>query len=154
MENENVLGYIDNVTSFGIIAPKRRSIIITDKRLLILNVSSTSSAAADAGFAYAFGIFGRGMANRATKEEIENVTQKLSQMNLDDVLKSDPDNLALNNGDILEIEIDRHNIQIKTNQKTYKYNLANPDIKNKDSDVYNNYVQTLKAAFGDKVKAR
>ncbi len=153
MENENVIGYIDNVTSFGIITPKRRSIIITDKRILILNISSTSSVATDAAFAYVFGIFGRRMANKITKEDIENATKKFSQMNLDDALKSDPDNLALNNEDIINIEINRYNIQIKTNEKTYRYGLSNPDIKNKDSDVYSSYVQALKTAFGDKVKA-
>ena len=154
VENENVIGYIDNVTSFGIIAPKRRSIIITNKRILILNASSTSSVATDAGFAYVFGIFGRGIANKITKEDIENATKKLSEMNLDDALKSDPDNLALNNGDITNIEIDRHGIQIKTSNKTYKYGLSNPDTKNKDSGVYNSYVQALRTVFGDKVKAK
>ena len=48
MENENLIGYIDNLTSFGIIAPKRRSLIVTDKRLLIVDSSSMSSTAVSA----------------------------------------------------------------------------------------------------------
>jgi hypothetical protein len=90
MENERVIGYIDNLTSFGIITPGRRSIIITDKRLLILKVSDTSSNATYAGFTYVFGIFGRGIANKITKENIENETKKLAQMNPDDALNQIP----------------------------------------------------------------
>ncbi len=154
MENEQVIGYIDNLTSFGVIAPERRSIIITDKRMLILKVSDTSSNATYVGFTYVFGIFGRGVANKITKENIKNETKKLAQMDPDDALKSNPDNFALNNGDILAIKIDRNNIQIETNSKKYKYKLSNPDVKNKDDDTYNNYIQVLRTVFGDKVKAK
>ncbi|MGC9204852.1 MAG: hypothetical protein ACP5FN_01055 [Candidatus Micrarchaeia archaeon] len=154
MENERVIGYIDNLTSFGIITPARRSIIITDKRLLILKVSDTSSNATYAGFTYVFGIFGRGIANKITKENIENETKKLAQMNPDDALKSNPDNFSLNNEDILAIKIDRNNIQIETNSKKYKYRFSNPDIKDKRNNTYNNYVQALRTVFNDKVKAK
>ncbi|MGC8694731.1 MAG: hypothetical protein ACP5RI_03905 [Candidatus Micrarchaeia archaeon] len=154
MENERVIGYIDNLTSFGIITPARRSIIITDKRLLILKVSDTSSNATYAGFTYVFGIFGRGIANKITKENIENETKKLAEMNPDDALKSNPDNFLLNNEDILAIKIDRNNIQIETNSKKYKYRFSNPDIKDKRNNTYNNYVQALRTVFNDKVKAK
>ncbi len=31
MDGERVIGYVDNLTAFGIIAPVRKSLIITDK---------------------------------------------------------------------------------------------------------------------------
>jgi len=155
MENENLIGYIDNLTSFGIIAPKRRSLIVTDKRLLIVDSSSMSSTAVSAGFAYVFGIFGRGVANRITKEEIQENTKKLAQANLDDLLKANPDNIAIDNANVKSVEINRKQILIKTNDnKTYKYGLSNPDIKNKNSDVYESYVQVLQAVFKDRLIAQ
>jgi hypothetical protein len=154
MENENVVGYVDNLTAFGIIAPKRKSLIVTDKRLLILDAGSTSSTAVSAGFAYVFGVFGRGMANKISKDQIQETTKKLSQANLDDLLKADMDNVALNSADIASVELDRKQILIKTNGKTYKYGLSNPDIRNKNSDVYESYVQTLRTVLGNKVVAK
>jgi hypothetical protein len=74
MDGERVIGYVDNLTAFGIIAPVRKSLIITDKRVLILNASSMSSTAASAGFAYIFGVFGRGAANKISKNEIKETT--------------------------------------------------------------------------------
>lgn len=58
MDGENVIGYIDSLTSFGIIAPVKRSLIVTNKRLLIFNTKSVSTTATSAGFAYVFGVFG------------------------------------------------------------------------------------------------
>ena len=154
MGGERVIGYVDNLTAFGIIAPARKSLIITDKRVLILNASSMSSTAASAGFAYVFGVFGRGAANKISKNEIRETTEKLAQANLDDMLKSNADNVALNIADIESVEISRKNIAIKTNQKTFKYGLSNPDVKSKNSDVFDSYVQVLQAALGSKVVAK
>ena len=154
MDNERVIGYVDNLTAFGIIAPARKSLIITDKRVLILNASTISSTAASAGFAYAFGVFGRAVANKISKDEIRETTEKLAQANLDDLLKSNADNVALNIADIESVEISKKNIAIKTSQKTFKYWLSNPDVKNKNSDVFDSYVQVLQAALGSKVVAK
>jgi hypothetical protein len=154
MGTENVLGYIDNLVAFGIIAPKRRSLILTDQRLLILDVSSMSSTAASAGFAYLFGAFGRGMANRITKDEINEVTKKLSQSNLDELLKSNSDNVGVDNTSVERIELNRKQIVIRAGGKTFKYGLANPEAHNKKSDVYEHYVEVLRAALGDKILAK
>lgn len=154
MGQENVLGYIDNLTAFGIIVPKRRSLVITDRRVLILDVGSTSSTATSAGFSYIFGAFGRGMANRISKDEIEGITEKLSKANLDEMLSSNPDNVGLENGSIEKIEINRKQIFIKAGEKSFKYGLANPDANNKKSDVYEHYVTVLRSALGDKVAAK
>ncbi len=151
MENENVVGYIDNLVQFGIIVPKRRSLVITDQRVMILDVSSMSSTATSAGFAYVFGVFGRGTANKISKDEIEEITKKLSQSNLDEILKSNPDNVGLDNTNIEQVEINRGQIIIKAGGKAFKYGLANPDAKNKKSDVYEHYVKVLQAALGNKV---
>jgi len=44
---------------------------------------------------------------------------------------------------------------IKTNDnKTYKYGFANPDIKNKNSDVYESHVQVLQAALKERLIAQ
>jgi hypothetical protein len=154
MENEKVIGYLDNLTAFGIIAPIRKSLIVTDKRVLILDASSMSSTATSAGFAYVFGVFGRGMANRISKDEIQETTKKLSQANLDELLKSNADNVAVDPANIQSVEINRKQIVIKTNEKTFKYGLSNPDVKNKQSDVYDSYVQALQAVLGNKVIAK
>ena len=151
MLDEKVLGYVDNLTAFGIIAPVRKSLVITNKRVLILDASTTSTTAASAGFAYVFGIFGRGMANRASKDEVRETTEKLAQADLEDLLKSNPGNAALDLTDIVRVEISRKNILIKTAQKTFKYGLSNPDIWNRNSTVYDTYVQVLQAALGTKV---
>ena len=71
-----------------------------------------SSTAASAGFAYVFGVFGRGAANKISKDEIRETTEKLAQANLDDLLKSNADNIALNIADIGSVEISRKNISI------------------------------------------
>jgi hypothetical protein len=154
MADERVIGYVDNLTAFGIIAPIRKSLVITDKRVLILDASSMSSTAASAGFAYVFGVFGRGVANRISKDEIQETTKKLAQANLDELLKSNVDNVALDGVNIESVEITRKNIVIKTNQKTFKYGLSNPDVRNKKSDVYESYVQVLQTALGSKVVAK
>ena len=154
MANENVVGYVDNLTQFGIIAPKRRSLIITNQRVLILDVSSTSSTAAAAGFAYVFGIFGRGMANSISKEDIENTTEKLSKENLDELLKSNPENIELKNDSVTSVEINRKQVLIKADGKTFKYGIANPDAKNKDGVVYESYIKALQTALGSKVIAK
>ncbi len=154
MTDEKVVGYVDNLTAFGIIAPIRKSLVITDKRVLILDASSMSSTAASVGFAYVFGVFGRGMANRISKDEIQETTKKLSQANLDELLKSNSDNVAVDNTNVESVEINRKQIMIKTNGKTFKYGLSNPDVKNKNSDVYDSYVQVLQTALGSKVVSR
>lgn len=154
MGNENVVGYIDNLVSFGIIAPKRRSLVVTSQRMLILDVSSMSSTATSAGFAYVFGAFGRGMANRISKDEIEEVTKKLSQTNLDELLRSNSENVGLDNTNIEQVEINRKQIMIRANGQTYKYGLANPDANNKKSDVYEHYVGVLQKTLGNKVIAK
>ncbi len=152
--DENVLGYIDNLTAFGIIAPIRKSLIITNKRILILDASSMSSTATSAGFSYVFGVFGRGMANRISKDEIQETTKKLAQANLDELLNSNTDNVALDVTNIEGVEINRKQILIKTTQKTFKYGLSNPDVRNKKSDVYEAYIQVLQAALGGKVVSK
>ena len=120
-----------------------------------MDSSSTSSTAVSAGFSYVFGIFGRGVANRITKEEIQENTKKLAQADLDDLLKTNADNIAIDNANVKSVEINRKQILIKTNDnKTYKYGLSNPDIKNKNSDAYESYVQALQAAFKDRVIAQ
>jgi len=154
IDGEKVIGYIDGLTSFGIIVPQKRSLIVTNKRLLILGTKSTSVTATDAGFAYVFGVFGRGMANRLTKDELEKAAKQYSIANLDELLKSDSDNVGLDNSNIANVEIDRKNIKITTNEKKFSYSLGNPDAKNKNSDVYDTYVQTLRQALGDKVIAK
>ncbi len=151
MKDETVVGYIDNITAFGIIAPIRRSLVVTNKRILILDVSSTSSTSTSAGYAFVFGIFGRGAANQITKDQIQETTKKLSQSNLEELLKSNTDNVAIDNANIKNIMIDRKNISINTNEKTYKYALSNPDVRNKTSDVYDSYVRTLQKVLGDNV---
>jgi hypothetical protein len=155
VEGENVIGYMDNLVSFGIIAPKRRSLILTNQRMLLVDVSNMSTTAASAGFAYVFGVFGRSAANKISKEDIEETTKKLSQANLDDLLKSNPENMAIDNSNVAQVEIDRKQIVIKANDgKTFKYGLANPDVKNKKSDIYETYVTTLQNIFGSKVIAK
>ena len=154
MTEEKVIGYVDNLTAFGIIAPIRKSLVITDKRVLILDASSMSSTAVSAGFAYVFGVFGRGMANHISKDEIQETTKKLSQTNLDELLKSNSDNVAVDNTNVEGVEISRKQIIIKTNGKTFKYGLSNPEVKNKNSDVYDSYVQVLQTALGSKVVSR
>lgn len=154
VQNENVIGFVDNLTAFGIIAPKKKSLVVTDKRMLIIDASSMSSTAVAAGFAYAFGIFGRGTANKISKDQIRETTEKLSQANLDELLKSNADNVALDNADIRSVEINRKQILIKTGEKTFKYGLSNPDIKDKNSGVFDGYVQTLQTVLGNKVIAR
>jgi len=99
VENENLIGYIDNLTSFWIIAPKRRSFIITDKRLLIVD-SSHVFYCCFCRFRICFRHFRKGLANRITKEEIQENTKKLAQANLDDLLKSNPDNIAIGNANV------------------------------------------------------
>ncbi|ASI13624.1 putative DNA-binding protein [Candidatus Mancarchaeum acidiphilum] len=153
MENENVVGYIDNLVSFGIIAPKRKSVIITNQRLLILDANSTSSAAASVGFSYLFGAFGRGAANRIAKDDVLDKTKALSQEDLDTALKSNSENVAIDNSNIDSIRISRKNIEIKAQGKTFKYGLANPDAKKKGKGVYEGYIQTLQNIFGSKVIA-
>ncbi len=151
MQNENVIGYIDNLTAFGIIAPIRRSLVITDQRILILDSGSISSTATSVGFAYIFGIFGRSISNRISREEIEEVTKKLSQANFDELIKSNPDNIGLENMSIKSVEISRKWIHIITAEKTFKYKLSNPNARNKKSDVYEHYVKTLQFILGSKV---
>jgi len=153
MEGENVIGYVDNLTSFGIIAPSRKSLIVTDKRLLLLDPSSVSSNAVSAGFAYAFGMFGRGAANRITKDDIQKTTEKLAQANLDDLIKSNSKNVAIDNANVEKIEISRKNIVIMASGKRLSYGLSNPDARDKKSDVYSSYVEVLEKAFGSKVAA-
>jgi hypothetical protein len=154
MQDENVVGYVDNLTSFGLVAPKRKALIVTDKRVLIVDASNMSSTDTSVGFAFVFGVFGRGMANRITKDQIQETTKKLSETNLDELLKSNADNVALDSASISSVEIDRKQIQIKTIAKTYKYGLSNPDVRNKKSDIYDSYVQTLQTVLGSKVMAR
>jgi hypothetical protein len=154
MENETVIGYIDNLVSFGIITPKRRSLILTDKRMLIVDVESISTTATSAGFAYVFGVFGRSMANKISKDDIVETTKKLSQANLDEILKSNPDNVGLDNANIEQVEISRKQILIKTGQRLIKYSLANPDVKNSKSNIYEEYVVTLQKALGNKILAK
>ncbi len=151
MKDEKVIGYVDNLTAFGIISPKTKGLIITDKRILILDASTVSSAAVSAGFSYVFGIFGRGVANRITKDQIQETTQKLAQSDLDGLLKSNPSNIAISNANVERVELDRKQILIKTEQKTFKYRLSNPDVRNKNSDVYQSYMQALQTALGSKV---
>ncbi|MCL4376660.1 hypothetical protein M1558_04200 [Candidatus Parvarchaeota archaeon] len=154
MENEKTIGYIDNLVSFGFIAPKRKSLIITDKRLLIVDASSATSIVASVGIGYALGVFGRGITNRVTKENVKETTEKLSQTDLDQLLNSDPNNLALDIASISNIEINRKKIIIKTDQKTFKYKLGNPDVRHRKMDTYSNYVDFLKAALSNKVTAK
>jgi hypothetical protein len=154
MENEKVIGYIDNLVSFGIIAPKRKSLIVTDKRLLIVDASSATSTVASVGIGYALGVFGRGITNRITKENVKETTEQLSQTNLDQLLKSNAKNVALDIASINNIKINRKRIIIKTNEKTFKYKLANPDVKHKKNDTYNTYVDFLKSALSNKVTAK
>ncbi len=151
MEGENVIGYVDNLTSFGIIAPSKKSLIVTDKRLLLLDASSSSSTAVSVGFAYVFGMFGRGAANRITKDDIQKTTEKLAQANLDDLIKSDSKNVAIDNVNVESIEISRKNIVIKASGKKLSYGLSNPDAKDKKSEVYGTYVEVLEKVFGNKV---
>lgn len=154
MDGENVIGYIDSLTSFGIIAPVKRSLIVTNKRLLIFNTKSVSTTATSAGFAYVFGVFGRGMANRITKDELEKTAKQYASGNLDDMLKSDSDNIGLDIASVVRVEIDRKNIAIITGDKKLNYALGNPDAKNKKSDIYDAYVQVLRQALGDKVVSK
>ena len=41
MEDEFTIGYVDNLASFGIIEPSRASLILTNKRLIIVYIDST-----------------------------------------------------------------------------------------------------------------
>ncbi|MCL5008557.1 MAG: hypothetical protein M1156_01550 [Candidatus Marsarchaeota archaeon] len=152
--SESVLGYIDNLTSFGIITPKRKSLVITDQRILVLDVSSVSTTAVSSGLTLAFGIFGRGVANSISKQDIEETTKKLSEEDLDGLLKSNAKNTELKNNDISAVEISRKQILIKAKGETLKYGFANPDTKNKESVVYDSYVGALQAALGGKVTAK
>ncbi len=154
MVGENVLGFVDALTSFGIIAPRKRSLVVTDKRLLILSASTISTTAASAGFAYIFGVFGRGMANRINKEELEKAAQTVSSGNLDEMLKSDPENMSIDIASIEKVEVSRKNLTILAGGKKFGYSLGNPDARNKKSDVYDIYVQALRKALGDRVIAK
>ena len=154
MENEKTIGYIDNLVSFGFIAPKRKSLIITDKRLLIVDANSAVSIVSSVGISYALGIFGRGITNRVTKENVKETTEKLSQTNLDQLLNSDPNNVDLDIASIDSIEINRKKIIIKTDQKIFKYKLGNSDVRHRKIATYNNYVDFLKAALSNKVTAK
>ena len=70
------------------------------------------------------------------------------------LLKSNSDNVAVDNTNVESVEINRKQIMIKTNGKTFKYGLSNPDVKNKNSDVYDSYVQVLQTALGSKVVSK
>lgn len=154
MEGENVIGYIDNMTSFGIIAARRRSIIVTNKRTFILDANSASSIAVSAGFAYVFGAFGRKMANKVSKKEVEETTRKLAESNLDSLVGENADNIVLNNSDVESVAINRKQVAIRTGGKTFKYKLANPEVRKKKLDTYERYVQILTTAFGNRLNAK
>ncbi len=154
MKGENVIGYIDNLTSFGIIAPKRKSIVFTDKRTFILDASSMSSTAVSVGFSYVFGAFGRKAANKISKEDIEETTKKLAESDLDSLIAQKPDNVVLGNASVESVIIDRKQIVLKSGGKSFKYKLANPEVKKKKLDTYQRYVGILTTAFGNKVKAK
>ena len=85
---------------------------------------------------------------------MKETTEKLSQTDLDQLLNSDPNNLALDIASISNIKINRKKIIIKTDQKTFKYKLGNPDVKHRKIGTYSNYVDFLKAALSDKVTAK
>lgn len=154
MENEKVIGYVDNLVSFGIIAPRRKSLIVTDKRLLLVDSNSALPIVVSIGVAYYFGVFGRGITNRLSKDSIKENTEKLSQMNMDELLKSDPKNMDFNYSEIKRIKITRRKIIIETTRKKLKYKLSNTDVRKRKSGVYEAYVQTLQPVLGDKLKAR
>ncbi len=154
MDGESVLGYIDSMTSFGIIAPQKRSLIVTNKRLLVVSTKSTSATASSAGFAYAFGIFGRAASNRINKEELEQAAAALSKENLDTLMQSDPDNVAIDNASVERVDIDRKSVTILANGRKTHYNLVNPDARRKDGGVYETYVEALQKALGDRVSSR
>lgn len=154
MDGETVMGYVDNLTSFGIIAPQKRSLIVTNKRLLILGTETTASFLTSTGFAYAFGIFGRGMANRLTKDELDKTAKQFANSNLDELLKSSPGNFSLNLQSVIGVEINRLKIKIITNEKSFGYSLGNPDTRNKKLQIYDTYVQVLRQALGDKIAAK
>ena len=59
-----------------------------------------SSTAASAGFAYVLGIFGRDWQTVLPRGRYRRIQKKLAQANLDDLLKSNPDNIAIGNANV------------------------------------------------------
>ena len=94
------------------------------------------------------------MANRINKEELEKAAQTVSSGNLDEMLKSDPENMSIDIASIEKVEVSRKNLTILAGGKKFGYSLGNPDARNKKSDVYDIYVQALRKALGDRVIAK
>lgn len=154
MEDEFTIGYVDNLASFGIIEPSRASLILTNKRLIIVYIDSTNSFFASIMIENQFGVLAEGMVNKISADEIKKATKLILERNLDDVINADPRTIVLDVNDVQQVKIDRRRITIITNKKKFHFKLANPDVKNKQSDTYDTYVDFLKTTLPNKIMAK
>ncbi len=154
MEDEKVLGYIDNLVSFGIVAPHRKSLIITNKSLILVDANTISAVATSVGISYVFGVFGRGLANKAVTGDVKENTKDISSLDVNSIMNSDKNGIKLDFNQIKSIDLNRKGIVIKSTDKTLKYKLGNPEAKNKKLETYTNYVNLLKSVLSDKLTAK